>query len=107
VNTTKVLIAGGVLAIAAYFVAGSMKGSSAPDTPREEWFSKLDANKDGELAPEEVKAIDANNDGKISLDEAKAYGIPATAANNMDANKDGLISLEEMKTYRNPRHNNV
>jgi len=81
VNTTKVLIAGGVLAIAAYFVVGSMKGGSAPDAPREEWFSKLDANKDGELAPEEVKAIDTN--------------------------KDGLISLEEMKTYRNPRHNNV
>ena len=85
-NTTKVLIAGSVLAIAAYFVVGSMKGGSAPDAPREEWFSKLDANKDGELAPEEVKA---------------------TAANNMDANKDGLISLEEMKTYRSPRHNNV
>ena len=105
-NTTKVLIAGGVLAIAAYFVVGSMKGGSE-DKAKSEWFSKLDANKDGELAPEEVKAIDTNNDGKISLDEAKAYGIPATAANNMDANKDGLISLEEMKTYRNPRHNNV
>jgi Ca2+-binding EF-hand superfamily protein len=107
VNSTKVLIAGGVLAIAAYFVVGSMKGGLAPDKPREEWFSKLDANKDGELAPEELKAIDANNDGKISLDEAKAYGIPETAANNMDSNKDGFISQDEMKTYRNPRHQNV
>jgi hypothetical protein len=107
VNTTKVLIAGGVLAIAAYFVVGSMKGGLAPDKPREEWFSKLDANKDGELAPEELKAIDANNDGKISLDEAKAYGIPEMAANNMDSNKDGFISQDEMKTYRNPRHQNV
>jgi hypothetical protein len=106
-NTTKVLIAGGVLAMAAYFVVGSMKGGLAPDKPREEWFSRLDANKDGELAPEEVKVIDANNDGKISLDEAKAYGIPETAANNMDSNKDGFISQDEMKTYRNPRHQNV
>ena len=106
-NTTKVLIAGVVLAIAAYFVVGSMQSGSALDNPREEWFSKLDANKDGELAPEEVKAIDANNDGKISLDEAKAYGIPETAANNMDSNKDGFISQDEMKTYRNPRHQNA
>ena len=106
-NTTKVLITGGVLAIAAYFVVGSMKGGLAPDKPREEWLSKLDANKDGELAPEELKAIDANNDGKISLDEAKAYGIPETAANNMDSNKDGFISQDEMKTYRNPRHQNA
>lgn len=106
-NTAKALIAGGVLAIAAYFVVGSMKGGLASDNPREEWFSKLDANKDGELAPEEVKAIDANNDGKISRDEAKAYGIPETAANNMDSNKDGFISQDEMKTYRNPRHQNA
>ena len=106
-NTTKALISGVVLAIAAYFVVGNMKSGSAPDNPREEWFSKLDANKDGELAPEEVKAIDADNDGKISLDEAKAYGVPVIAANNMDANKDGFISQEEMTTYRNPRHNNV
>jgi Ca2+-binding EF-hand superfamily protein len=106
-NTTKVLMAGVVLAIAAYFVVGNMKGGLAPDNPREEWFSKLDANKDGELAPEELKAIDANNDGKISLDEAKAYGISETAANNMDSNKDGFISQDEMKTYRNPRHQNA
>jgi Ca2+-binding EF-hand superfamily protein len=107
VNTTKVLIAGVVLAIAAYFVVSGMNSGTTADKNKSEWFSKLDANKDGELAPEEVKAIDANNDGKVSLDEAKAYGIPATAANNMDANKDGFISQEEMKTYRNPRHNNV
>ena len=98
-NTTKVLIAGGVLAIAAYFVVGSMKGGSAPDAPREEWFSKLDANKDGKLAPEEVKAIDTDGDGKISRDEAKTYGIPASVFDKLDTNKDGFISQEEMKTY--------
>ena len=97
-NTTKVLIAGGVLAIAAYFVAGSMKGGSE-DKAKSEWFSKLDANKDGKLAPEEVKAIDTDGDGKISRDEAKTYGIPASVFDKLDTNKDGFISQEEMKTY--------
>ena len=97
-NTTKVLIGAVVLAIAAYFVVGSMKGGSE-DKAKSEWFSKLDANKDGKLSPEEVKAIDTDNDGKISRDEAKAYGIPAAVFDKMDNNKDGFISQEEMKTY--------
>ena len=44
-NTTKVLIGAVVLAIAAYFVVGGMKGGSE-DKAKAEWFSKLDANKD-------------------------------------------------------------
>ena len=91
-NATKVLIVGVVLAIAAYFVVGSMKGDSAPDKLRTEWISKLDANKDGKLSPEEVKAIDTDNDGKISRDEAKAYGIPVSVFDQLDVNKDGYIS---------------
>ena len=98
-NTTKVLIVGVVLAIAAYFVVSSMKGGPAEDKAKSEWFSKLDTNKDGKLGPEEVKAIDADGDGKISRDEAKAYGIPASVFDKMDNNKDGFISQEEMKTY--------
>jgi Ca2+-binding EF-hand superfamily protein len=91
-NTTKVLIGGAILAVAAYFVVGSMKGGSAPDNLRTEWISKLDANKDGKLSPEEAKAIDTDNDGKISRDEAKAYGIPASVFDQFDVNKDGYIS---------------
>ena len=98
-NTTKVLIGGAVLAVAAYFVVGSMKGGSAPDNLRTEWISKLDANKDGKLSPEEAKAIDTDGDGKISRDEAKTYGIPASVFDKLDTNKDGFISQEEMKTY--------
>lgn len=91
-NTTKFLIVGVVLAIAAYFVVGSMSGGSAPDKLRTEWISKLDTNKDGKLSPEEVKAIDTDNDGKISRDEAKAYGIPVSVFDQLDVNKDGFIS---------------
>jgi hypothetical protein len=98
-NTSKVLIVGVVLAIAAYFVVNGMKGGPAEDKAKSGWFSKLDANKDGKLSPEEAKAIDANNDGKISRDEAKAYGIPEPVFDKMDSNKDGFISQEEMKTY--------
>jgi Ca2+-binding EF-hand superfamily protein len=98
-NTTKVLIAGAVLAIVAYFVVSGMNGSSSVDKIKSEWFSKLDANKDGKLSPEELKAMDANNDGKISRDEAKTYGIPTSVFDKIDNNKDGFISQEEMKTY--------
>ena len=98
-NTTKVLVVGVVLAIAAYFVVSSMTGGSSADKAKSEWFSKLDANKDGKLSSEEVKAIDTDGDGKISRDEAKAYGIPASVFDKMDNNKDGFISQEEMKTY--------
>ena len=97
-NTTKVLIGAVVLAIAAYFVVGGMKGGSE-DKAKAEWFSKLDVNKDGKLGPEEVKAVDTDGDGKISRDEAKTYGIPASVFDKLDANKDGFISQEEMKTY--------
>ena len=91
-NATKALIVGVVLAIAAYFVVSGMKGGPAEDKAKSEWFSKLDANKDGKLSPEEVKAIDTDNDGKISRDEAKAYGIPASVFDQLDVNKDGYIS---------------
>ena len=91
-NTTKVLIAGAVLAIAAYFVVGGMSGGSAVDKVKAEWFSKIDANKDGKISPEEAKAIDTDNDGKISRDEAKAYGIPLSVFDQLDVNKDGFIS---------------
>jgi len=91
-NTTKVLIGGAILAVAAYFVVSGMNGGSAPDKIRSEWLSKLDANKDGKLSPEEAKAIDTDNDGKISRDEAKAYGIPASVFDQLDVNKDGFIS---------------
>ena len=96
---SKVLIVGVVLAIVAYFVMNGMKSSSGPDGAKHGWFSKLHANGDGKLSPDELKAIDTNGDGKISADEAKAYGIPEGHFNKLDTNGDGYISQEEMKTY--------
>ena len=96
---SKVLIIGVVLAIVAYFVMNGMKSSSGPDGAKHGWFSKLDANGDGKLSPDELKAIDINGDGKISADEAKAYGIPEGDFNKLDVNGDGYITQEEMKTY--------
>ena len=96
---SKVLIIGVVLAIVAYFVVNGMKSGSAPDGAKQGWFSKLDANGDGKLSPDELKAIDANGDGKISAEEAKAYGIPEGQFNKLDVNGDGFITQDEMKTY--------
>ena len=96
---SKVLIIGVVLAIVAYFAMNGMKSSSGPDGAKHGWFSKLDANGDGKLSPDELKAIDTNGDGKISADEAKAYGIPEGQFNKLDVNGDGYITQEEMKTY--------
>ena len=96
---SKVLIIGVVLAIVAYFVMNGMKSSSGPDGAKHGWFSKLDANGDGKLSPDELKASDINGDGKISADEAKAYGVPEGHFNKLDVNGDGYITQEEMKTY--------
>ena len=96
---SKVLIAVVVLAIAGYFVVNALNSGSGPDKAKAGWFSKLDANGDGKLSPDEIKAIDANGDGKISAEEAKAYGIPEGHFNKLDVNGDGYITQEEMKTY--------
>ena len=96
---SKVLIAVVVLAIFAYFVVNGMNSGSGADKAKAGWFTKLDANGDGKLSPEELKAIDTNGDGKISADEAKAYGIPEGHFNKLDVNGDGFITQDEMKTY--------
>ena len=96
---SKVLIVVAVLAIAGYFLVNGMKSGSDPAKAKSGWFSKLDANGDGKLSSDELKAIDTNGDGKISAEEAKAYGLPEGHFNKLDVNGDGYITQDEMKTY--------
>ena len=82
-----------------------------------EWFDKLDLNKDGYITSEETrqahetrrgemreafdehfKAADANSDGQLSLDEVQAH-MPRLAErfNTLDQDKNGQLSKEELQ----------
>jgi hypothetical protein len=87
-----------------------------------EHFDEIDANKDGQISAEELRAfhaahrgghggaggffkrMDANGDGKVSKQEA----LDAAAAHfdRLDANKDGFVTADEMaaaqKSHRGP-----
>jgi len=90
-----------------------------------EWFDKLDLNKDGYITSEEMrqaretrhgemreafdehfKAADANGDGQLSLEEVQA-NMPRLAErfSTLDQDKNGLLSREELQRgggHRNP-----
>jgi hypothetical protein len=82
-----------------------------------EWFDKLDLNKDGYVTQEETrqaretrrgemremfdehfKTADANSDGSLSLDEVQA-NMPRLAErfSKLDKDKNGLLSREELQ----------
>ncbi|MGB2817109.1 MAG: EF-hand domain-containing protein [Burkholderiaceae bacterium] len=82
-------------------------------------FDAIDANKDGQLSRDEMRAyheahrgegwarLDTNKDGMVSREEAKA--APRLSANfdALDANKDGQLSQDELRSAwagRNHRH---
>jgi len=89
-----------------------------------EWFDKLDLNKDGYVTPDETrqaretrrgemreafdehfKAADANNDGQLSLDEVQA-NMPRLADHfsKLDQDKNGQLSKEELQRGGGHRH---
>jgi Ca2+-binding EF-hand superfamily protein len=105
----KFLIGGA--AAAAMLAGGTALAQSAPaakqaPAPRAETradvqahiatlFAKLDANKDGFIAKDEIKAIEAKRDQKLekraeSLDPSKAFA-------KFDANKDGKLTAADVQ----------
>src|SRR4029079_6135537 len=94
-------------------------------------FEEIDANHDGQLSPDELKAhhqamrgkhtqerhtrmaehwkkIDSDGDGRGSLAEAQAHA-PRLAEHfqQLDANGDSFITPDEMKAAREARHAKV
>ena len=76
-------------------------------------FDKIDANKDGQLSRDELKAFraanpgrfkkaDLNKDGGLTKAEMEQAGMKRAVANfeKMDTNKDGKVTKEEMKAFR-------
>ncbi|HEU4582170.1 MAG TPA: hypothetical protein VFS67_28135 [Polyangiaceae bacterium] len=77
----------------------------------EHWFRSMDANKDGQLARQEVEAgtqhlfdrLDANKDGEVTRDEAEAGAAAirkeelSAHFRELDANRDGRLTAEESK----------
>ena len=94
---------------------GMISRDEAKALPRlDKNFNAIDANQDGQLTTDEMRAfrakrmgekraehwkkLDTNGDGRVSLDEAKA-NAPRLAEHfsAIDTNGDGFITPEEMK----------
>ncbi len=91
-----------------------MSGMMGDGLFMDEMFQQLDADGDGKISAEEIKAhrsaeitgVDANKDGKLSQDELVALEMKRMeqmATNRamrqierLDADGDGLLSIEEM-----------
>ncbi|HQR22256.1 MAG TPA: EF-hand domain-containing protein [Burkholderiaceae bacterium] len=99
---------------------GVISREEASGHPRlAESFDRIDANKDGVLSPDELRAarppghhahhgnLDNNNDGSISRDEAKSAPYLAANFDAIDTNKDGVLTRDELAAWRksHPRPN--
>lgn len=76
-----------------------------------EHFAKLDANRDGFVAADEMQSIRGHHRGMRQLGERRGRGggdrkamrDPAAAFDRLDANRDGMISREEFGRAREVR----
>ena len=82
-------------------------------------FDEIDANRDGQVSFDELRAfhaakrgahgakmlksIDTDGDGKVS--KAEALAAAAARFDRADANKDGFLTVEEMKAARHGHKN--
>jgi Ca2+-binding EF-hand superfamily protein len=97
---------------------GRISRDEAAAAPRlAQHFDQIDANHDGFLTPDELKAahearaaehfrkIDTDGDGRISLAEALA-NAPRLAAHfeQVDANHDGFVTPEELRAAFQAHH---
>lgn len=119
-NITKITLAltltGTMLGGAAF--AAQQKADGEPRKPRaERMFEKWDADKDGKVTAEEVKAFaaerfakrDIDGDGVVSRDDREKFRTArreerrAERFAKIDADSDGMISLDEFKAYQPER----
>ena len=94
---------------------GLISRSEAAALPRiAKHFDQIDANRDGQVSFEELRAFhaahrgdhgkkmlklaDTDGDGKLS--KAEALAAAAARFDRADANKDGFLTVEEMKAAR-------
>ena len=116
---TKSLITAMLLGSAALAAEAAPAGS---ESRLREHFDRMDANKDGVVSFEEMKAfheksraeghdrmharlkeIDTDNDGRISRAEAANAPRLAEHFDEIDTNRDGFITREEMQAARQQR----
>lgn len=98
---------------------GFISKSEAAALPRiAERFDQIDANRDGQVSFDELRAfhaahrgahgarmlksVDTDGDGKVS--KAEALAAAAARFDKADANKDGFLTVEEMKAARHGHH---